>query len=322
MGRVKLTFFEKHGKIEPLIRRLSSRLPIIKRFLKSKRKKPKRNLLSSSSDLKDWDNLKKTIESVVEQNDVVLIHSSSDGLNKIGISAQVCLTFLKNLIATKKCTIVMPCFPVTNIKKTGAKIFLYNPKTTICWTGLLPNLFLADSDCIRTSFPYNSLAAIGPLAKEMMEHSLESNYVYDKNSAWSYCLNHRAKILFLGVKASESNTMAIHMLPDYMENEWPVDKWYEVKTYRVQLDDHTIDVSANIQRGIWYKYVMEEGTSGVLKTANILKEERFGECNLGIVLDSILMMNFLKCRAKRGLLPYCIPKKYYKMSKQSNSNSK
>ena len=50
-------------------------------------------------------------------------------------------------------------------------------------------------------------------------------------------LRPNAKILFIGVKASSSNTMAIHMLADYMGSDWPIDDWYVENKYKVKLED-------------------------------------------------------------------------------------
>lgn len=312
---ISLSLIEKYGWIEPVLRQLFEKYPSIKSLVKRYRNKRAQgkdvqNLVPIN--LNAWEVYKKVLYKRVDIGDIILIHSSTDGLEKIGATCEQCMVFLKKLVKEKSCTIVMACFPVTNLKKMTDKSRPYNPKKTLCWTGMLSNMFIADSECVRTRFPFNSLAAIGPKAREIMDGDLDAKLVYDKTSAWQYCCNHHAKILFLGIKASGANTMAIHMLPDYMGEEWPIDDWYEEKIYKVKLNEDIVDVLVKGQRGFWYKYVMEEGTSGKLKKAGLLEEYDIYGCNFGIVSDSLKMLNFLAEETRKGKLTYLIPRKYYK----------
>lgn len=312
---MKLSILEKIGWVEPVFRVFFEKYPTLKRIVKRKRVKYSQGLMQEQYkkvNINYWESYKKKIEKEINSDDIILIHSAMDGLDKIGISPTECLNFLKNLVKEKQCTIVMACFPITNLKPPNEKSRPYDPKKTLCWTGMLSNAFIADKDCIRTRFPYNSLAAIGPKAEDMMAYDLDAKLVYDKNSAWQYCYHHHAKIFFMGVKASGSNTMGIHMLPDFMGEEWPIDGWYKEKNYKVRIDNKIIEVPVISQRGFWYKYVMEEGTSGRLKKAGILEEQSIGGCNLGVVSDCHDMLDYLASEVKKGKLTYLIPRKYYK----------
>lgn len=313
--KIELSLLEKHGWIEALSRQFFEKHPKIKKIIKKHREKtPQGNESSEPKEIPSdaWKEYKELLSENIAYGDILLIHSSADGLSNIGVTAEQCIDFLKKLVEVKNCTIVFACFPVTNLKPPTQKSRPYDPKKTLCWTGMLPNIFIADSECKRTRFPYNSLAAMGSKADEMMSHDLEAKLVYDRNSAWRYCLDRHAKILFLGVKASRSNTMAIHMLPDYMGEEWPIKGWYQENTYKVKLDDRVVEVPVIAQKGEWYKYVMEEGTSGRLKQAGILVEHNVKGCNFGIVQDSLSMMDFLTAEVRKGRLTYLIPKKFYK----------
>lgn len=313
--QVELSLLEKYGWIEAYSRQFFEKHSKIKKAIKKRRDKNAQG--TAENELKPidpqyWKRYKETIDKQIKRGDIILIHSSADGLGKIGVTAEQCMKFLKTLIRDKECTVVMACFPITNLKPPSEKRRPYDPKKTLCWTGMLPNIFIADPECIRTRFPYNSLAAIGPKAEEMMSNDLDAKLVYDQNSAWRYCCDHHAKIFFIGVKASGANTMAIHMLPDYLLDKWPITEWYEEKKYKVKIENEIIEVSVKVQRGFWYKFVMEEGTSGRLKKAGFLKEENIGGCNLGIILDSREMLNYLALDVKKGKLTYLIPRKYYK----------
>ena len=91
-----------------------------------------------------------------------------------------------------------------------------------------------------------------------------------------------------------------------------IDGWYEEKKYKVKQNDEIIEVTVKGQKSTWYKYVMEEGTSGRLKVAGLLDEKKVGDCYLGVVNDCHEMLDFLAAEVKRGKLTYMIPRKYYK----------
>lgn len=316
---MELSLLEKHGWIEALSRVFLERHPKLKKIVKNKRNKRSHesgNTDKMVPDPKQWEDYRRQLYEAIAENDIILIHSSTDGLDKMGVSAQQCLEFLKSLIKDKGCTIVMACFPVTNLKPPTEKSRPYDPEKTMCWTGMLPNMFIAEPECIRTRFPYNSLAAMGPKAGEMMEKDLNEKQVYGRNSAWHYCYEHHAKIFFIGVRASGSNTMAIHMVPDVMGDDWPVEGWYNERIYKVRLNGEIVEVPVLEQKGFWYKYVMEEGTSGRLKRAGLLTEQSIGGCNLGIVQDSHIMIDYLVEQGKQKKLAYLIPGKYYKKNKR------
>lgn len=313
-GKTELSLLEKQGWIEPMLRVFLEEHPRLKKAAKQLRNKRAQgeSAPAAAPDPAALAAYRQRLDEIIRPGDLVLIHSSMDGLEKLGFSAEDCLAFLKAQVETKACTVVMACFPITNLKPPTGKSRPYDPKKTLCWTGLLPNVFLADPACVRSSFPYNSLAAIGPEAENMMARSLEGESVYHPGSPWRYCYERRAKILFLGVKASVSNTMAIHMVPDLMGAAWPVGDWYELRQYRVRLDEGVITMPVRVQKDFWYRYTMEEGTSGWLKTAGLLTETDFGGCSLGLVPDCRQMLDALIGRCREGKLMYRIPRKYRK----------
>ncbi len=314
-----LSLLEKYGFIEVASRVTLAKFPKIKKMAKKLRASSSHGSATDTAqveiDPKAKSEYFKAVEAELSQDDIVLIHSSMDGLESIGISAEDFMSFMKKMVEDKGITFVLPCFPITNLKLPTPKSRPYDPKKTLCWTGMLPNAFIGDSDVLRTAFPYNSLAALGPKASEMMQDNLAADYVYDKTSVWRYCLNHDAKIMFAGVKASGSNTMAIHMVPDVMGEDWPVENWYEDRTYKIRIDGEVSEKPIKVQADHWYQYCMEERTSGRLKEAGVLTESDIYGCNLGIVKSSKEMVNTLVGLCKKGKLMYMIPKKYLRKRK-------
>ncbi len=308
---MKLSMMERFGILEVAPRIILGRFPELKKMAKKIRASRSHGEPSEvNEDIAPVYFMR--LRELINADDVVLVHSSMDGLESIGISAEDFMEFIKSQVEEKKITFVLPCFPITNLKPPTEKSRPYDPKKTLCWTGMLPNTFIGDADTIRTNFPYNSLAAMGPKAQEMMSKDAKQVYVYDENSAWSYCLEHHAKILFVGVKSSGSNTMAVHMTPDVMGKEWPVENWHEDRTYKVRINGEVIQKPIKVQADYWYKYCMEERTSGRLKEAGVLVEESIGGCNLGVVEDCRVMMDEMIALAKKGKLSYMIPKRYLK----------
>ena len=313
---MKLSLLERYGFIEVASRITLAKFPKIKKMAKKLRASSSHgSAAESTAGTINPESAKKyfeAIEAELAQDDIVLIHSSMDGLEAIGITAEAFMSFMKRMVKERGITFVLPCFPITNLKLPTPKSRPYDPKKTLCWTGMLPNTFIGDAEVERTAFPYNSLAAMGPKAAEMMKDNLKAEYVYDQTSVWRYCLNHDAKILFAGVKASGSNTMAIHMVPDVMGEDWPVENWYEERIYKIRIDGEVSEKQIKVQADHWYQYCMEERTSGRLKTAGVLVEKDINGCNLGLVRSSKAMVDALVQLCNKGKLMYMIPRKYLK----------
>ena len=299
---------EKNGKIEVFFRWLASVLQPVKKFLKRKMNKSKIVQVTGPSEEKELIFRNQLRLCNIMPDDIVIIHSSIDGLQGLGLEAKAIVDII--LDEYKDATVVFAAYPIEpKIKK---EVYKYNPKKTVCWTGMLPNAFMLHEGVIRTAYPYNSLAAYGKLAEEMTKDNLLSKYPHGKNSAWDYCYKHHAKILFVGTTSREANTMAIHMVPDVMEDTWPIDNWYETREYAIQLDKETVNKTAYIQKGSWYRFVNEYRTDYLLKENGYLKDISEEGLIFEYVPDSYDMMQYLIKNCEEGKLMYSIPKKYYK----------
>ena len=310
---MELSLLEKYGCIEVASRITLSRFPKLKKMAKKLRASGSRGQAESETKAAIDPTLKERylsrVTEILSDDDIVLLHSSMDGLEAIGISAEDMMEYMRGQVK-RGITFVLPCFPITNLKLPTPKSRPYDPKKTLCWTGMLPNAFIGDADVVRSSFPYNSLAAMGPRAQEMMADEASQVGVYDEHSAWRYLFDHHAKILFLGVKASGSNTMAIHATAEFLGDEWPVRDWYEERTYKVRIEGEVSEKTIRVQADHWYQYCMEERTSGRLKEAGVLTEDDSLGCILGVVEDSSEMVDVLRELCKKGKLMYMIPRRY------------
>lgn len=301
--------FEMSGHLEVLARRVLYRHPNIKKKLKRKIKHSERR--THTFDLKAWEEYKRVVHSKIHNKDIVLIHSSIDGLSPMGVSVSEVLGLISEL-TDRGCTVVIPAYPITNLKITNQSMKLYDPLKTLCWTGMLPNAFLKMEGVVRSTIPYNSLAAIGPHAKKMMEDDIDEKYVYGDKSPWNYCVKHQAKILFIGTTPNDSNTIQTHMIADYMKDAWPVKDWYEKITAPVRINGKVIDRELYIQKLFWTQFVADRYINAILKKKKLVKELIVEECPLGIVTNSENMVCEIVDLCKRGKMTYIVPKKYMK----------
>lgn len=300
---------ERSGMAEVVLRKMATSLGPVKKKLKKVVRGRSKSSISFQRDDTKINLLRHKIESSgIKDGDVVLIHSSLDGLRCLGLSAEEMVDFILDVL--KKNTIVFASYPIEPNKKR--EIYKYDPKKTLCWTGMLPNVFLKREGVIRSEFPYNTLAAKGPLAIDMMKENLKAEVPHGENTPWEFCRQHHAKILFLGTTSRESNTMAIHMIPDVMGKDWPIVGWYEERKYSIRIADATVDKNIKVQKGFWYQYVNEYKNDKVLKDNGCLKDISFDGIPLEVVSDCWLMVDFLVERCKCGKLMYRIPRRFYK----------
>lgn len=300
---------EKSGAVEVVLRRLSTKLPSIKKIVRHVIKSSSKTEVAVQEDGALIQEVREALCNCgVQEGDIVIIHSSTDGLRCLGLSTEKIIDLIIDVFTG--CTLVFPTFPIEPRKMRT--IYNYDPRKSLCWTGILPNILLKRTGVVRSRFPYNSLAAIGKDAEAMMKDDLKSIRPHDRYSSWEYCRQHHAKILFLGTTSRESNTMAIHMVPDIMDQEWPIDNWYIQRLYEIQLDGVKLQKTVEVQDGFWYQYVNEYKTDFCLKSEGLLRNIGIADIPIELIYDSLTMTEFLVNRCKNGDLMYRIPKKYYR----------
>lgn len=300
---------EKNGYLEVFARRFLFKHPEIKKKMKYKMKHNVQEKMPFEQE--KWNKYKKSVHEIIKDEEVLLIHSSIDGFNSIGVSVKEVMELIQELIQ-RKCTVVIPAYPITNLKIVNKSMKPYDPIKTLCWTGMLPNQFMKMQGVIRSTIPYNSLAAIGPDAKKMMEKDTMEQYVYGENSPWNYCVKHHAKILFIGTTPNDSNTIQTHMIADYMKEEWPIDNWYEKIVAPVKENGNVIQREIFIQNNYWTQFVADRYINAILKKKGIVEEREIEGCSFGVVKDSAVMVEELVSLCKKGKLNYLVPKKYLK----------
>lgn len=269
---------------------------------------------------KSWENYKKYIDSLgINKGDILIVHSSMDGLKGMNVQCKEILDYLLDLVGMNG-TLAMPAFPYYKEKEIPTKfeeeelsLKKYNPQKTPSWTGLLPNYMCSRKEAIRSPFPYNSLVAIGREAKNMMKMNLDTDLPHGKNSAWAYCSEHHAKVLFLGVEPFHSTT-AIHVCEDSMDTEWPINGWYKNQEYEIQVNGRTIRKLCRERKQFWNQYLTEQYCSRMLIKSGNLQSDIIEHTYIGYIKDMGKMTEYVTrmVTENSNLLFYKIPRKYWK----------
>ena len=246
----------------------------------------------------------------IKKGDILIVHSSMEGMRKVDPQPEAIIDYLLELVGSEG-TLVFPAFPIINLKYDDTKIQTYNPKRTLCWTGMLPNTFLKYPGVIRSEFPFNTLAALGPHAKAMMRDNLSSDVPHGKNSSWAYCVEHHAKILYLGISIAECNTV-LHMADDFLSDEWPINNWYEKQKYNIKTEEGIIEKTIKVCSSFWVKYNVCYNFNARLKRLGYLSETDVDGIIVGFCQDSKSMMDYVIEQARKGKIRYKIPRKYWK----------
>ena len=305
--------FSLSGHAEVWTRSLLSQFPKLKESIKTRYK---RGMVTEKKvfDEARWIAYSEYISSVIKDNEILLIHSSVDGLNEIGVTADILLDFLLKF-RSRNCTIVLPAYAIGSAKINNGRLKTYDPQKSPCWTGMLPNYFLRQPGVVRTVYPYNSLAAIGPHTRQMMSDNEDQVYVYGDHSAWKYCVENHAKVLFIGTTSDNANTIQSHMIADVMKEEWPISDWYQEVICPVKIEGSIHDKTIKVQKDEWSKYVADYHITRKLKKSKLLMEYKIEGCPFGYVEDSKEMVDFLIALAKNGDLSYIVPRKYRRIVK-------
>ena len=287
-------------------------------------KKKYRKKINISDNMKEF-NAKRLVDGLkslnIKNGDILLVHSSMDGLQSTSMQPNDVLQILRQMVGEEG-TIVMPCFhkfkksvrPDSSVSenKSSDDVLEYRYRDFICWTGLLNSIFLMQPDTIRSYFPNNSLAAQGPHAKAMMDHNLKGDLPHGKNSAWEYCVNNHAKVLFLGLKADHCFTM-IHTVEDILDDQWPVKDWYKKQKYKIidGADEQLITIRE--RKLDWAKYLTEKYGTNEIRKAGLLSTYEFGGVTVEYIDDANVLFNYLREKTlSNGSLFFKIPHKYFK----------
>ncbi len=179
----------------------------------------------------------------VKNGSLLVIHSSYEALESTGLEPEAIVEKLLELVGERG-TLAMPA--IRNYKgepsyaeRTGNEIMdivcKYNVRKTKVSSGVLPYYMVLREDSEVSRFPLNPMVAIGPLAKEMMEHNIEEEWSkpHGPNSAWKFCYDHNAIVVGLGASLEHYNTITHVAEEAFGDWHWSDDFWYCKRTFDV-----------------------------------------------------------------------------------------
>ena len=202
----------------------------------------------------------------------------------------------------------MPAFPDESRLKVEDGIPIYDPKKSVAWTGMMPNLLLRTKGAIRSQFPYNPLVAYGIKAEEMMRQNLDTDLAHGPKSCWGYCVEHHAKVLYLGLPAYHSLTL-LHTIEDYNHNDWLPKGWFENRKYLIKDGTETKLQSVKVRINKWSQYLAEKHTEHKYIKAGLIKARRIGGIDLRYIEDAYYFIETIEKNWAK-LKNYYLPIRY------------
>jgi len=217
----------------------------------------------------------------LKKGDIIGVHSSLSSFGYVEGGADTVIDALLEVVG-KEGTIVMPTHSA-NLQKVERtpeelaagvswlfKILPYNPKTTPCTTGTIPETFRKRKSVLRSLHSSLSVAATGPLAKEIVQAGLKNSV-----EAWRKLLQHDGYILLLGIDLA--NCTAMHLveervtLPKHLKDKLTPPKCF---TDKYPDDQWEWDVGPYPQFAKMTQPCLEQG---------IMKTTKVGDATLSLV---------------------------------------
>lgn len=257
----------------------------------------------------------------LKKGDVLIVHSSMKGIKGFGLKPDEIIEYLKEMVGNEG-ILLMPSYPLYQETDTGLKFeevyqeeFQYDIDNTPSWTGIITDLFWRSDDVYRSRYPNNTLSAWGNQKEIPFADEMESDLAFGIHSAWKYCVDKHAKVLFLGIHAHHALS-EIHIAEDYLDDKWPIKGWYATKTYRITSGDKMVVKKCRVRKKFWTKYMTEYNGCYRLRKKKLLIEGKIGNINYSVIPDLYEFESYVeKCALKDDLLYFKIPKKYRKTLK-------
>jgi len=160
----------------------------------------------------------------LESGDTVYVHSSIDQLN-LAFPFYGVLSLLQDVIGPKG-TVLLPTYPNRNISSYEYLLAgnVFDVRRTPSYTGLLTEFARRQKNAIRSLHPTKSVCAIGPSAAELTATHQNSAWPYDECSPYFKLIQHKAKIVGLGVWTQYLSF--VYCVDDALKENPPVRTYY------------------------------------------------------------------------------------------------
>lgn len=130
----------------------------------------------------------------------------------------------------------------------------YDPRRSPCGVGLVNELFWRRKGVQRSLFPYNMLAACGPLADELLHDNLNERHPtpHGSDSGYYRMCQRNGLIVSVGVRLRECITIA-HVVEE-VRADWPIKDFFTERQCRVVQDGVAKEWTVRLRRDEYAKY--------------------------------------------------------------------
>jgi aminoglycoside 3-N-acetyltransferase len=158
-------------------------------------------------------------------------------------------------------TLVMPTHAIYQtadnygLDAPADKLIHYNPATTPCGVGLANELFRRRKGVQRSLHPFNMVAALGPLAEELLRDNLNDlkPLPHGIHSPYYRICQKNGLVVSIGVPLGDCMTL-IHAAEDARDAEWPIKDFFAEKRYLVRIEGRDREVVVRQQREEYTMY--------------------------------------------------------------------
>ena len=250
----------------------------------------------------------------VGEGSLLVVHSSYEALEATGLEPDAIVEGLLNLVG-KTGTLAMPAIrkfkgEPSYAERTGFEkldiVCKYNPRKTKVSSGVLPYYMVLRDDSEVSRFPLNPMVAIGPLAKEMMEHNIDDEWStpHGPKSAWKYCYDHHAIVVGLGASLEHYNTITHVAEEAFGDWYWSDDVWYCERTFDIVDGDFQKQIHIRERKPyIGKMHFAEKNLYRDLIKDGIVKEDLVGGVIPVYIETAQGYINYLRSKNKKGY-PY------------------
>jgi len=299
--------------LEIAVRKIYWHSDFLIRYKNRGNKKKKKSIIIPRLSLADIE--QKLRQMSISDGNLLIVHSSYNALKPTGATPNDIIDMLLELIGPNG-TLALPTIPTySNVSELGRhlitrdvseEVIEYNPQRTPSGTGIITNIFLTYPGVVRSKHPLNTMAALGPLAEQIIKNNLDG---YEPlpcgvNSSWKFCADNNAKILALGVDMAHSLTM-IHVAEDINPDKWPAD-WYRKRKCRIIENENQIEIIVRERHPKWAMYYAERTLYKDLLKSGIMKSDSLEGIRIELIDDSKRLIDYLNSRNDNYYPYYCI----------------
>lgn len=238
----------------------------------------------------------------LKENDIVLVHASWSYFLNGEVSPIDVICYLQKKVGVNG-GIVMPAFipRINDVYEGNSTSVVYNPDSRSTSSGMLAATFLRMKGVKRSHFPYNSLAAWGNKVDAIFNEEINSTLAHDEFSAWQYCMEKSAKIIFLGVESRNTTTM-VHVAEELEDFHWPVEDWWVRRSVIMNIKGTVVDREFKIRNPKFSKRNLSLSRTIFLRSKGILVDWKVKGVPFGYIDDSHKLIKVIVEEAKTGNL--------------------